>query len=306
MATRLPDRPISDFFAAEKPVVSVEFFPPKNEDGALQILRTANALQRSFNPDFVSITYGAGGTTRERTFKYAKFLREEYGWQVMPHLTCVGSSKDELRELIQQIHDGGYRNIMTLRGDPPKGETEFKPHPEGLGYANDLVTFIHENFPNEFCLGVGGYPEKHPEAATLDEDLANLKKKVDAGAAFVTTQMFFDNASYFEFADKCEAAGIEAPIIPGLLPVLSLEQIRKFCNFCGAVLPRALEERLDAAGGDKAQEAEVGVQWCYEQARELLDRGAPGFHLYILNRSDSALKIMERLKADHDALAAAH
>lgn len=300
------DAPIADYFDAAKPVVSVEFFPPKNEDGALQILRTANALQRSFNPDFVSITYGAGGTTRERTFKYAQFLREEYGWQVMPHLTCVGSSRDELRGLLERIHAGGFRNIMTLRGDPPKGETDFQPHPDGLGYASDLVAFIHENFPGEFCLGVGGYPEKHPEAESLETDLANLKTKIDAGSAFITTQMFFDNDAYFDFVEKVRALGVDTPVIPGLLPVLSLEQIRKFAGFCGTALPEALEERLLGAGDDLDAQASVGIEWCYEQITQLLERGAPGFHLYILNRSASALKIMDRLKADHDALALAH
>ena len=173
-----PDRPITDLIAENRPLLSVEFFPPKNEEGGEQLLRTAEAL-RPYRPDFVSITYGAGGTTRERTFKYAKILRDDFGWLVMPHLTCVGSTKAELLEIVAGYHADGIRNIMALRGDPPKGQTEFAPCPDGLRYASDLIALIRGNVP-DICLGAGAYPEKHPEAASMEEDLRHLKIKADA------------------------------------------------------------------------------------------------------------------------------
>ena len=187
-----PDRPISELFAQQRPLRSLEFFPPKDDAGVEALRATATALQR-MNPDFVSVTYGAGGTTRDRTAQVSALLKTELGFTVMPHLTCVGHTRTELRELADRIYSGGFRNVMTLRGDPPKGATEFQPVPDGLRYANELVALLKERHA-DFCLGVGGYPEKHPEAPSLELDLDHLKRKVDAGAAFVTTQLFFDNA----------------------------------------------------------------------------------------------------------------
>ena len=292
------NRPITDLLARSEPVISVEFFPPKDEASGEALLQTAQQLKETVNPDFVSITYGAGGTTRDRTFRYACSLKDDLRFQVMPHLTCVGSSKDELREIIGQFRDAGFCNIMALRGDPPKGETEFKPHPDGLRYASDLIALIRET-ASGFCLGCSGYPEKHPEAASLDADIDAVKIKVDNGASFITTQLFFDNAHYFSFVEKCRAKGIYAPVVPGLLPVLSLKQIRRFADMCGSVLPPELEQRLtdaDAQGGDDAVK-QIGIDWAFQQIVELFERGAPGVHLYILNRSESALELSRRLKA---------
>ncbi|WP_269542203.1 methylenetetrahydrofolate reductase [NAD(P)H] [Cerasicoccus fimbriatus] len=288
-------RKIISKFADGRKVFSVEFFPAKTEEGARQILRTAHSL-KAYNPDFVSITYGAGGSTRERTIEYGELLRDLFDYEVMPHLTCVGHSKDDLVGILERFQKSDFHNIMTLRGDPPKGQTDFKPHPEGLAYASDLVAFIKERFP-DFCLGVGGYPEKHPEASDLQADLANLKIKADAGADFITTQLFFRNELYFKFVDNCRALGIEIPVLPGVMPALSFDQVKRFCNFCGADVPRELLGKLELVKDDEVASQAVGVEWAFKQIRELLDKGAPGVHLYILNRSAAAVELMEKLRS---------
>lgn len=291
----MPELSLQQRLESNDPLFSVEFFPPKSDDSANQLLRTAERL-REFEPDFASITYGAGGSTRSRTLKYARALHEDYGYAVMPHLTCVGHSRDELIQIINEIKDAGLPQIMALRGDPPKGETNFKPHPDGLSYANELVHLIREVYP-ECAIGVAGYPEKHPEAPSTAIDLLNLKRKVDAGATFVTTQLFFDNQVYFDFVADCERAGIKVPVIPGLLSVTSYDQAKRFCQMCEASLPEELEEQLIAAGDDKAAVEKIGIDWAAKQARELLEKGAPGIHLYILNRAAPTIALMDQLKA---------
>ncbi|MFQ3225515.1 MAG: methylenetetrahydrofolate reductase (NADPH) [Lentimonas sp.] len=276
------------------PLFSVEFFPPKSDDAAQQLLSTAERLQ-PYHPDFVSITYGAGGSTRSRTLNYARKLHQDYGYAVMPHLTCVGHSRDELKQTIAEFKAAGLKQIMALRGDPPKGETDFTPHPDGLSYANELVQLIREVYP-ECDLGVAGYPEMHPEAASPELDLLNLKRKVDAGATFVTTQLFFDNAAYFTFVENCQRAGITVPVLPGLMSVTSHKQALRFCDMCGTSIPAELNEQLIAAGDDKAAVEAVGIEWSYRQARELLEKGAPGIHLYILNRAGPAITLMQKLQ----------
>ncbi len=291
----IADRPISELLATKHAVRSLEFFPPKDEAGVEALRQTATALKR-IAPDFVSVTYGAGGTTRERTAQVSRLLREETGFTVMPHLTCVGHTRDELNQVADQLYAGGYRNIMTLRGDPPKGQTEFVPYKDGLRYGSDLVALLKARHP-DFCLGVGGYPEKHPEAPSLEADLDNLKRKVDAGAAFITTQLFFDNAVYHRFVEHCRARGITVPIVPGIMPVLSLKQIRRFTEMCGATLPEKLIKRLEAAGETPEIVETIGIDWALTQIRELLTRGAPGYHLYIMNRAKSALTLAAGLAA---------
>lgn len=274
---------------------SIEFFPPKDEAGVEALRQTALALKR-MAPDFVSVTYGAGGSTRQRTAQVSGLLRAEFGYTVMPHLTCVGHSRSELDEIADKIHGDGFRNIMTLRGDPPKGSSEFRATVDGLRHADELVTLLKGRH-SDFCLGVGGYPEKHPEAPSAGVDLANLKRKVDAGADFVTTQLFFDNEAYYRFVDRCRAVGILVPIVPGIMPVLSLKQIQRFTAMCGTSLPQALTRRLEAAG-DVAEIVEaVGIDWALSQIRDLLGHGAPGYHLYILNRAKSALALAAGLAA---------
>jgi methylenetetrahydrofolate reductase (NADPH) len=286
-------QPITGMWREGRPLVSVEFFPPKTPEGARQILDTAAALA-PYQPDFVSITYGAGGSTRERTLEYGVILRERFGFEVMPHLTCVGHSRAELHAVLTRLRDAGFRNLMVLRGDPPKGATEFQPHPDGLRYGSELVAFIRAHYP-EFCLGVGGYPETHPEAPSPEADLRNLKTKVDAGADFITTQLFFDNAVYLKFVERCRAAGITVPIIPGILPALSHTQVQKW-TACGANYPAALQARLQPLEGNEASAQAAGVEWADEQIRGLVAAKAPGLHLYIMNRSPSALALFARMK----------
>jgi methylenetetrahydrofolate reductase (NADPH) len=290
-----PDRSISELFAQKRPLRSLEFFPPKDDAGVEVLRGAANSLKR-MNPDFVSVTYGAGGTTRDRTAQVSALLRNEFGFTVMPHLTCVGHSRAELGDIADRIHAGGFRNIMTLRGDPPKGSTEFKVTQDGLRNANELVSLLKERHA-DFCLGVAGYPEKHPEAPSLDADLTHLKRKVDSGAAFITTQLFFDNSLYYRFVEKCRAAGITIPIVPGIMPVLSLKQIQRFTQMCGASLPKQLITRLEVASEDSDVVETIGIDWALTQIRGLLANGAPGYHLYIMNRAKGALALAAGLAA---------
>ena len=290
----MPELSLKQRLQTGVPLFSIEFFPPKTDASAKQLLRTAEAL-KAYSPDFASITYGAGGSTRSRTLKYARHLREDYGYSVMPHLTCVGHSRDELRSIIAEFRAAGLGQIMALRGDPPKGESNFRAHPDGLHYANELVDLIKESYP-ECTVGVAGYPEKHPEAASPDIDLQNLKRKVDCGADFVTTQLFFDNKKYFDFVQSAHQAGINIPILPGLMCITSREQALRFCDMCGTTIPTQLDAQLRAAGDDTAAVEAIGTQWVFEQARELLERDAPGIHLYILNRKGPAVELMEKLK----------
>lgn len=294
------NHPITDLLHRHKPpVLSVEFFPPKSQEGGDLLLETAEQIRKFFQPDFVSITYGAGGSTRERTLQYAWLLKEEYGFEVMPHLTCVGHSKAELAEILKKFRSHAFKNIMALRGDPPQGETKFKPHPNGCHYASELVSLIKEHYPNEFCIGVAGYPEKHPEAPSPTKDLDNLEHKVDQGASFITTQLFYNNTDYFQFVENCRNRGINVPIIAGILPVVSLKQVERFCKLCGSTIPKTLRTQLEQASANGTSEAQVGLEWAYNQVKELIEKGAPGIHLYILNRSESALKLLEKLKANN-------
>jgi len=284
----MTDTAISSLLAhTKRPLLSFEFFPPK-DDAGIETLRATCARLKPVQPDFVTVTYGAGGSTRERTFRVCSILAEMGFGPVMPHMTCVGSSRDELGELADMIYAKGYRNIMTLRGDPPKGDTTFKADPDGLSYAVELVKLLKNRHP-DFCCGVAAYPEKHPEAATLESDIANLKAKCDAGGDFGTTQLFFDNAHYFSFVEKCRAAGINKPILPGLLPAVSLKQVERMCSMCNTYLPPELATRLRDAGDNAEAAEQAGIDWAIEQIRDLIHRGVPGVHLYILNRSKAAL-----------------
>jgi len=290
-----PDRPIAELFACGRHLRSLEFFPPKDDAGVAALRVTAEALRR-MGPDFVSVTYGAGGTTRDRTAQVSALLKGEFGFTVMPHLTCVGHKRGDLEELADQIHAQGFRNIMALRGDPPKGVTEFPVLPDGFRHAAELVALLKRRHPN-FCLGVAGYPEKHPEAPSLEADLTHLKRKVDAGADFITTQLFFDNAVYYRFVERCRAEGITVPIVPGIMPVLSLKQIQRFTQLCGSTLPAQLTARLEVAADNPDVMEMVGIDWALHQIRGLLANGAPGYHLYILNRAGGALALSAGLAA---------
>jgi methylenetetrahydrofolate reductase (NADPH) len=289
------DRPISELFAEKSTLRSLEFFPPRDESGVEALRQTAAALRR-IGPDFVSMTYGAGGSTQERTAQMSFLLREEFGFTVMPHLTAVNHTRAEVAAVAEAHYARGIRNIMALRGDLPVGlpaETGFR---DGLRFGSDVVALLKELHP-DLCLGVAGYPETHPEAPSLEADLVHLRFKVDAGASFITTQLFFDNEAYYRFVDRCRAIGIEVPIVPGIMPVLSLKQVTRITGMCGASLPNRLIRRIEAAGDQPEIVEAVGVDWALTQIRELLDRGAPGYHLYILNRARSALALAAGLAA---------
>lgn len=270
--------------------VSAEFFPPKTEEGARQILRAANAV-KGFPLDMVSITYGAGGSSRERTLEYGELLREIFNFDVMPHLTCVGHSVAELKEILARFRERGFDRVMALRGDPPRDSASFAPHPDGLAHASDLVSLVKSEYP-EMRVACAGYPEKHPEAASLDEDIDMLRRKVDCGAGMIITQLFFDNRVFFDFVQKCRSRGVNVPIQAGVMPALSLRQLRNFSAMCGCVIPEKLAEKLAAAGGDDAQMA-VGIEWAKNQISGLMENGVDGVHLYILNRVRPAIALLD-------------
>ena len=287
--------PLKERLLSPSPLFSIEFFPPKSDAAATQLLCVAKELM-TYMPDFASITYGAGGSSRTRTLKYAHKLRKNYGYTVLPHLTCVGHSREELKGIIEEFREAGLSQIMALRGDPPSGETDFTPHRDGLSHANELVQLTRKVHP-ECTIGVAGYPEMHAEAPSAEVDLLHLKRKVDSGADFITTQLFFDNAVYFDFVDRAREAGITVPIIPGLMCAKSLKQAKRFCKMGGTSLPAEFEARLLAASESSGSSKPIGIDWMYAQALELLERGAPGLHFYILNQAGPAVALMKKLHA---------
>ncbi len=251
-------------------------------------LQTVCRQLRTLKPDFVTCTYGAGGSTRQRTLQVCDMLRAEGFGPVMPHLTCVGSSRSDLIALGDELYRRGFRNIMTLRGDPPKGDTTFRPAADGLAHASELVTLLKARHA-DFCCGVACYPECHPESASPEEDLRHFAHKIAVGGDFGTTQLFFDNAVYFRFVERCRAAGITRPILPGLLPAISLKQVQRMCAMCKTTLPAELARQLESAGGEGEAAELVGIRWAEHQIEALLAAGVPGVHLYILNRAKAAL-----------------
>jgi len=271
---------------AGRPLLSLEFYPPKTYYG-FGLLGGSVERMKLVHPDFVSVTYGAGGSTHERSLTACELLRKMGFQPVVAHLTCVGASRDDLARTIDAFYADGFRNIMALRGDPPEGDSAFSPAPDGLAYAADLVALIREMHP-DMCVGVAGYPEGHPEAPSLEKDIAYLKNKVNAGADFITTQLFFDNQYYYSFVERCRAAGIAQPIFPGLMPMISLNQVKRIMALSGAAFPDALRAQMEAAGGSGAVCEAVGMAWTVAQINDLLEHDAPGIHLYILNRAQTA------------------
>jgi methylenetetrahydrofolate reductase (NADPH) len=247
----------------------------------------------------MTVTYGALGSTQERTLEIATHIQNSFSLPTACHLTCVGSSRTDLDRIIKTIHSSGIRNIVALRGDPPKGETEFVPPPDGYSHANELVGHIRglerKGEVGPFGIAVAGYPEKHVEAPDMKTDLANLKRKVEAGADCVVTQLFYDNRHYFTFVKAARALGITIPIVPGLLPVLSAKQVLRITSMCGSCLPPEMQKELESAGEDAAKSEEIGVRRCIAQATELIENGAPGIHFYVLNKSSHMMKIMDKI-----------
>jgi methylenetetrahydrofolate reductase (NADPH) len=275
------------------PVFSFEFFPPKTDDGERNLRATLEDL-RAFEPDFVSVTYGAGGSTRGRTLELTHWIKQDLGIEAMAHLSCVGSTREELRVILDGMQRAGIENVLALRGDPPRGETEWRPHPGGLHYSTELAELISSSYP--FSVGAACFPEVHPEASDLAADLHFLKAKVDSGASFLITQLFFDNDLYFRFVEEARAVGIDVPILPGIMPITDLSQIKTITGMCGASIPPALLEALEWRGSDPDAVLQLGVAYATLQCAELLARGAPGIHFYTLNRSPASRAILSAQK----------
>ncbi len=285
---------IDDIIATtDEPVFSFEFFPPKTDEGE-QNLRAALGALRELEPDFVSVTYGAAGSTRGLTLELTKWIKQELGIEAMAHLSCVGSTRDELCVILDSLADAGIENVLALRGDPPRGETEWRPHPGGLRYSSELAALIAGRYP--MSVGAACFPEVHPEAPDMASDLQFLKQKVEAGASFLITQLFFDNDVYFQFVEEARAAGIDVPILPGIMPITDLAQIKTITGMCGAKIPESLLEALEQRAPCPDAMRELGVSYATLQCAELLARGAPGIHFYTLNRSPATRAILAALR----------
>ena len=275
------------------PCFSFEFFPPRTEEGHRALLRTVEEL-RPLDPGFVSVTYGAGGSTRDRTVELVREIRAT-GLETMAHLTCVGHSREELGGLVEHFLEMGVENLLALRGDPPAGQREFQPTPGGFRYASELVRFMRER-DHHLCIGGAGYPEGHVETPLREDDLKNLKAKVDAGLDFVITQLFFDNAFYFDFVERARRVGINVPIVPGIMPITNIEQLERFIRLCGATVPMRLVLQLERYRDDPDAVVQLGVAHATVQCMELLARGVPGIHFYTLNKSPATRLIVGALK----------
>jgi methylenetetrahydrofolate reductase (NADPH) len=276
------------------PVFSFEFYPPKTPEGDANLQRALDDLKAD-RPDYVSVTYGAGGTTREKTIGIVKSIKQDYGIEAMAHLSLVGEPVDGLRRILDDIASAGIENVLALRGDPPVGETEWIAHPEGLHYSVELIEMIKRDY--DFCVGAACFPEVHPHAPSAEEDLRYLKRKVDAGAGFLITQLFFDNNDYFEFVDQARAAGIDVPIIPGIWPVTNFAQIKRIAELCKSRFPEQFEAELTERQDDIEATTELGVAYATLQCAELLANGAPGIHFYTLNKSPATRAILAALRA---------
>ncbi|MCA9706576.1 MAG: methylenetetrahydrofolate reductase [NAD(P)H] [Myxococcales bacterium] len=294
----------------KRPVFSFEFFPPKTEQGETSLLRSLERLA-PLEPDFVSVTYGAGGSTRARTRELVCRIKREFGIEAMAHLTCVGSTRDELAAVIDELGEAGVHNVLALRGDPPRGQTEFQVTPGGFRYASELIPFIRER--GDFCVGAACYPEVHPEAIHAAADLAHLRTKVDAGVDFLITQLFFDNERFVEFERRARGAGIEVPILAGIMPVTNAGQVSRFTKMCGASIPESLAQRLAATDGDPQEVFWTGVSYAAHQCGQLLrppgedpfarpPRPVAGIHFYTLNKSPASRAIFQILRIAHTGL----
>ena len=273
--------------------MSIEIFPPKTAEADESLRQTLREMT-PFQPAFVSCTYGAGGSTSKRTVEWCREIQEQFGVTSTAHFTCVGSTREQLIEWLQFAWNEGIRNIMALRGDAPAGQAEFQAVEGGLKYADALVSLIREHFP-EMGIGVAGYPEKHPEATSLDVDFENLVRKVRCGADAIFTQLFFDNSAFFRYRDRVAASNLGVPVIPGIMPITEFARIQRITAMCGATMPVSLASRLEAAKDDKQAQYEIGVEFATAQCQELIDQGVSGIHLYILNKSHAGQEILKSL-----------
>lgn len=280
--------------AAGRPVISFEFFPPKTEEGDRNLLEKTIPALLETNPDYCSVTYGAGGSTREKTLMIVDRIQKQHGLTAVAHLTCVCATQEQIRELLTQIRSLGVKNVLALRGDPPNGG-EFQPTSGGFEFSNQLVQFIREQ--GNFCIGVAGFPEGHiacKEGKLVDWQ--HLKQKIDAGADFVITQLFFDNADFFAFREHMtKRHGVRIPLVPGIIPIQSGAQIKRFTALCGARIPASLAAKLEELGDDDAAVADFGIEYATRQCEELLRNGAPGIHFYTLNKARSTVSILKNL-----------
>ena len=286
---------IRELMAGKKPFLSFEFFPPKEKNAWPDFFKVVSELQ-THNPLFVSVTYGAGGGTQDNTLDIVTHMKNELGLEPMAHLTCVGATEDGLKDFLGKLNDAGINNILALRGDPPRDMENFSFEGQTFQYASDLVEFTRKHFP-EMGIGVAGYPEAHLEAPTIKEDFKWTKHKVDAGGEFIITQLFFDNRMYFDYVDRLKELGVDVPVVPGILPIMSLKSVKFILSLCGAAIPGRFLSKLEKAyeeGGDEAV-MEVGLEHARQQAQELIDNGAPGIHLYTLNRSKPCISLLEKL-----------
>ncbi len=276
----------------ETRTISCEFFPPRQAEGIPDVLRTIKAL-KEYRPDFVSITYGAGGSTRDFTEQITLEVKAQADLEVMAHLTCVGQSKEEVHGVLERLDEAGVENIIALRGDPPRRQTDFVPAEGGFNHATELIEHIRSNF--RFGIAAACYPEGHTESTDLGADIEYTKLKVNNGAEFLITQLFYDNRDFFDFLERADKAGIDVPIIPGLLPILSTAQIRRFTSMCGAKLTPDLDRQLEKFADDDDAARELGVEHATKQVEELWESGVPGIHFYVLNKSYSVSKILQNL-----------
>jgi methylenetetrahydrofolate reductase (NADPH) len=284
---------IGEIFRKKDFGLSIEIFPPKTPQGDSALIETLERLS-VYRPNFVSCTYGAGGSTQERTLEWCVEIQKRFQLTATSHFTCVGSTRDELCEWLSKAQQAGISNIMALRGDPPEGEKAFQTVEDGFSHANELVDLIRSEFP-EFGIGVAGYPEKHSEASDMQTDLSNLKRKVDAGADAVFTQLFYVNESFFRFRDRCEEMGITVPIVPGIMPITEFARIKRITSMCGATFPESLAAQLESVQEDKSAQFEIGVEFAIAQCSELLDENVSGIHFYALNRSPACERILDAL-----------
>jgi methylenetetrahydrofolate reductase (NADPH) len=277
-----------------QPVFSFEFFPPKTDEGVRQLFEAISHL-RELEPTFVSVTYGAGGSVRTRTVDLVTRIRRELDIEPVAHLTCVDATVDDLQGILDGLRDAGIDNVLALRGDPPEGVERFAPTAGGLAHGSELMELITTRYG--FCVGGACYPEKHPESADAEEDVRSAKRKAEAGASYLITNLFFDNRMYFDFVTRARAAGVTLPIIPGIMPVTNVGQIRRFTSKIGASIPEALLEALRSREDDPEAVLQLGVAWATLQCAELLAGGAPGVHFYTMNRSPATRAILSALRA---------
>ena len=284
----------------KKPAISFEIFPPKTANG-IENLKSVLRELSTLSPDFISVTYGAMGTTRDKTIDISNYIKNQLKIETACHLTCVGADRKEIDLFLTKIMTHGIDNIAALRGDPPAGEKNFVPPPDGYTYANELVHHIrgfekrNTKFNIDFGIAIAGYPEKHLEAPNFEIDLENLKRKVDAGADIIITQLFFDNQHYYDYVKKVREVGIDIPIIPGLMPILSSKQIMKITNMCGTNFPENLKNKLENSADNDAYAEELGIKQCIMQAKDLLENGVPGIHFYVLNKSAHIKRILSSI-----------